>query len=100
MKANPRKLSVEVQQELWNQALTHILAYQEAGGHCIPKHHLMIHLVAQMCRHGNARFYHTFVDESLNGDLADLGGKLSTQTFMISVFRRVLFGLFGEPGRR
>ena len=51
--------------------------------------------ITYSCRlHGNLRFYHTYADETLNGNIALVAAKVSSLTFAESVFRRVLYPFY------
>ncbi len=51
-----------------------------------------VHLTHRVFVHGNAKFYHTFIDEGLNGTLKEIARKSHPLTFALTVFRRVLVG--------
>jgi hypothetical protein len=70
---------------------TFLIAFQHAEGHLVPKFHLFWHLTVGMIVHGNARFYHTYPDERLNGIIASLASKCHPRTFADTVLRRVLY---------
>lgn len=91
LRENPRVMPHDVRTELMDQMLRMLHSYKEAGGHLVPKHHLMFHLIRNVSEHGNARAYHCFYDESLNGKIAKIASKLHPRTFAETVFRRLLF---------
>ncbi len=97
-----------------------LMALKRSGGHFSPKHHLFCHLMDDIRKHGNprhilnqnrskdkisrvrsnfertvlvtnARYYHTYVDETLNGEYAKLANKCHPRTLNSVLWRRVLF---------
>lgn len=93
LRIEQRRMPVATRCKIFELGLTIVNAYAAAEGHCVPKFHLFVHLCFDMCHHqGNARFYHTYCDESLNGRLARIGNKVHPVTFASSIWRRVLFG--------
>lgn len=49
-------------------------------------------MTVRMASHGNAKFYHTFIDEGLNGTIKEIARRSHPLTFSETVFRRVLLG--------
>ena len=48
----------------------HLKLAQSAGVPSIPKHNQFVHLLQNMRRFGNPKMYSSFIDESLNKNLA------------------------------
>ena len=63
------------------------LAFQ-AGVHVLPKHHLFYHLTVRIAYQGNPRFYHTYLDESLNKTFALLASSCYRSTFEKRLFQK------------
>ena len=68
----PPLLPTPTFQKLVDRCKTHLLAVKGAGLSCLPKHHLAVHLTLRMSEMGNARADSTFLDESVNGDMASI----------------------------
>ena len=92
MASEERVLSHDIRSRLFDACKTCILAYAAAGGSCIPKCHLWVHMCMLTCLHGNAKYYNTFVDESMNGTIKEIAKRCHSSTFQLSVFRRILLG--------
>ena len=82
MREHDRVLPRAAQCKLLSLYLRHISLFERAGGDLKPKHHLMVHLWQQTCRHGNPRFYSTYRDESLNGVIARIAKSTHRWSFM------------------
>ena len=67
---NIRTLSPQQLQQLHNAYYVFVAMYVECQGHCVPKFHLMFHLVIRAAQTGNCKWYHTFYNESYNGFIA------------------------------
>ena len=64
---NIRTLFPQQLQQLHNAYYAFVTKYVECQGHCVPKFHLMFHLVIRAAQTGNCKWYHTFYNESYNG---------------------------------
>ena len=80
-----RAMPHAAQNELFAAYIKHASLYQRAGGVMMPKHHLMIHLLMRVARHGNPVYYHTYKDESLNGVIARIARSCHRTSFGMSV---------------
>ena len=96
MTANQMNMNADAQEELCNSFMHFSTCYMRAGGHSIPKFHLMIHLVQRVCVNGNPRFSTTYKDESLNGVLARIGATCHRRHWEFNVHRKYNFMLHCE----
>jgi hypothetical protein len=87
-----RALSHERQRLLWEATIGCQAAFLAAGGRPTPKLHAWTHLTQGMVRHGSAKHYACFVDESMNGLLKSIARRVHQRTFARTVFRRILSG--------
>ena len=83
-----RCLSQEDSATLLATYLQHVSFFLLAGGKCVPKHHLMVHMMVFSQLHGNPIYYHTYKDESLNGVVARIAKHCHRWTFHITVHKR------------
>ena len=88
MKPQPRVLSDSAQNRLLNACITHCVAYQMAGGCCVPKHHWWLHLAHGSGWGGNPKGYSTYGDESENGLVAKQGRFAHPFAFAFAVLRK------------
>lgn len=72
--------------------------YQAAGGHLTPKFHLWVHLCLSQAEHGNAKYFHTYIDEGMNGTLKEIARRCHPSTFSRTVFRRAPGSACVGPG--
>jgi hypothetical protein len=61
-----------VAQRLFDLSVRHVRLMQRLGYHLLPKHHLWIHMNIRSRILGNPRSYGTFLDESANGQMAQI----------------------------
>ena len=66
MKASGPSLGAAVASEMLDCMKRHMVLLKEVGGRCIPKHHLMLHLVQRALWLGNPLAYDCFRDEAGN----------------------------------
>ena len=92
MASEERVMPHETRRILFDACLGCTAAFIEADGNPTPKFHLWVHWSMQLVKHGNARFYNTYVDESLNGTIKEIAKRCSSLTCSESVFRRILLG--------
>ena len=55
---------------MWSRGVRHLRLAREAGVQELPKHHLFVHLLFRTRIYRNPKYYATFLDESLNRQLA------------------------------
>ena len=89
VKAEPRNMRMKSKLALFGHAMSHLQAYKAGGGHMVPKHHGFIHLTKSILTSGNPRFSGTYEDESENGFVADICGKVHRTTMVKSTFERL-----------
>ena len=70
LRTSPKILDKETSNAFKSQYLEHIFALDAAGIPFLPKHHLWGHLTWEMEYKGNARYYSTFLDETLNAAIS------------------------------
>ncbi len=75
-----RNLSPQQLQQLHNAYYGFVTKYVECHGHCVPKFHLMFHLVIRAAQTGNCKWYHTFYNESYNGFIARIAKSTHRRT--------------------
>ena len=92
MRNSPRVLGAALEQEFVDNIKRAFTLCEPAGVPYIPKSHMMLHLGHSACDQGNPYYYHTFVDESLNGSIAKLAATCHRMTF----YKRVLEGFRDE----
>jgi len=85
---NPREIPREEQRLALNKFIEHTILYLRAGGTLVPKHHLMCHMFQDMHFLGNARYYMTYRDESLNRVIARIAKSCHRMTFYTVVHNK------------
>ena len=81
LKEEPLQLSRGALQRLVDLCKRHLIALSRLNFHFFPKHHAFVHLTLRMAQMGNARFYSTFHDESVNGVMATIAGSCHRLTW-------------------
>jgi hypothetical protein len=75
------------------QALFHysrfVVLFDRCGGNLTPKFHLLIHQVQEYKYFGNARYYHTYSDESFNSIIAKIARASHRLCWAESVFKKL-----------
>eukprot|EP00959_Pyramimonas_sp_CCMP1952_P334780 7010511-Pyramimonas_sp.AAC.1 len=66
MASNPRVMTESAAKNMQRHMLRFLRFWQSWGGHVVYKHHCSVHLVANLLRHGNPKFYTVYPDERLN----------------------------------
>ena len=84
-----RAMTTRGKMRLMHHGVNHILAYQNAGGHMVPKHHAFVHLTRGILFSGNPRFTSTYEDEHENGVVGQIALRVHGTTFTSSVFERL-----------
>ena len=95
LRSNPRRLSQHQTQELVDLAKRAFVLREYAGIPPTPKWHLMLHIASRARRDGNPAWYATFLDESLNGNLAAMAKGCHRRTWhtsLLAAFRWVSAG--------
>ena len=67
----------------------HVNLFRKLGGGLLPKHHLMLHMLALVWWHGNPLSYSTWLDESLNTDLKKTLRNCHQHCFESSAFAKM-----------
>jgi hypothetical protein len=69
------------QRSALSQWQLHVHLFQRAGGTTKPKHHTICHMIRGMSFLGNARYYMTYKDESMNRTIARIAQSCHRLTF-------------------
>ena len=80
------------QRKYIHAAIKHVVTYQAAGGHMVPKHHELLHLCKGVAYNGNPSSYATWWDEHENGLVAKICTSVHSSLFVSAVFERILVG--------
>ena len=88
LKAEPRRMSIEALNNLHQNCKRHLMLLGEAEVPYQPKHHLFVHLTTRAAFSGNPRFTSTFLDESYNGKVAEIGRGCHRNTWHKRVYER------------
>lgn len=83
-----RDVPPDAQARLNTLCVRHCQLAEVAGVHIIPKHHLFIHVTELIAVKGNPRHYSTFLDESINGEIASICAALHRSTFERKALQR------------
>ena len=75
LKASPLHVPEDTCQTLLDLALRHLTLCKAAHIDMVPKHHNWVHMTLRLRFYGNARTWATFLDESLNLLLANMGAR-------------------------
>ena len=89
LKNEARLMPLNSKLRLMHLCLHHNQLYGLAGGHYVHKHHIFVHLTAQVCFSGNPAATSTYEDESENGVIAGIGAVAHPLTWTRSVFERL-----------
>ena len=81
MDENQHSVARPVQVKMWEAFSRHVHLYLRTGGTCLPKYHLMMHMLHRVAIHGNPSSYSTYRDESLNGVLAKIARSCHRSAF-------------------
>eukprot|EP00959_Pyramimonas_sp_CCMP1952_P244321 5107118-Pyramimonas_sp.AAC.1 len=87
MAANPRVMSEGATRSLQRAMLRSLNFWRAWGGKLVFKHHCCVHLVANVRKHGNPKFYTCYPDERLNRVMGRIaksvhGGETFYSTFL------------------
>ena len=96
LRSSPAMPSIAQNHEILLHFLQHVMMFQRAGGHTLPKHHLVVHGLLRISFQGNPRGYTTYHDEHLNGIIARIAHSSHRATFAETVFRK--FALLSQAG--
>lgn len=95
MECNGRNFSDDTMHAFRAHCHAHLRYAKDAGILYTPKHHLMVHLTHRAAKHGNPRFYSTFLDESFNGQMAAVCRSAHRAKFQERVLIKFAFGFEG-----
>ena len=90
LQAEHRKMPFAAHNHLLTCAKNHLACYQAAGGHMVPKHHMMLHLTLSSKISGNPAYFSTYEDEHENGIVAKMCLAAHGLTFHMSTFERLV----------
>jgi hypothetical protein len=89
MKSSPRTVPRDTQEKLFMEYKRFNVLFTRSGGIMHAKNHLMLHLFQEVSHFGNARFYHTYLDESFNGTLAKIARSCHRLNWSEVVFNKI-----------
>ena len=100
LRESPRNMSDDQQKQALFHYSRFIVLFDRCGGNLTPKFHLLIHQVQEYKIFGNARYYHTYADESFNAVVAQLARASHRLCWAESIFKKlaVARGLGGLQG--
>ena len=88
LRESDRFLTPDQHLNLFRAYLRHASMWLRSGADLVPKHHLMLHLIAAIPRLGNPRHFWTYRDESLNGVVVKLSKTAHRRTFCDTVHNK------------
>ncbi len=89
-KAEPRQMSPGGLAGIQAAICEYLQAWKKAKGHCVFKHHMLVHIGRLATTLGNPRFFHTYADEEENRCLGTVAKRLHGSTnFYFSFLQRV-----------
>jgi len=88
LNGNQRNMPANEQQKALMYLKRFAILFDRAGGHQIPKMHLMFHLIMRCGHAGNPRYYMTYKDESLNGIVARIAKACHRRCWEVCVHRK------------
>ena len=88
MRSEPRKVSELGCSRLLRCCMDHNYHANLAGIAMKPKHHIFVHMTIGVPYNGNPRMYSTYMDESLNRDIACIAASCHRLTFERRVFAK------------
>ena len=103
MRTGPQKFTDGQHSEFVNAFRRYIVYSKLAGVPPTPKLHLAMHSTHRAGRNGNPKYYGVFLDEHLNGRMADIGQGAHRSTFymrILSQFNTFYAGLDGARVKR
>ena len=83
-----RRLSPGESAELLTRTYEFLDLWQAAGGKCLPKHHMMVHLARDAARVGNPRFHWVYQDEAMNLDIVNIAQSTHISDFSARVLSK------------
>ena len=89
MASHPRAIDETVCGQLFQHYDKFICLCKEAGMHLMPKSHMMYHLLQRAIRKGNPRMYSTYIDESLNGQIARICRFVHRRNWALSLYEKL-----------
>ena len=75
-------------QKLFDLGMEFLTSYSDSGAHLVFKHHLFLHLLYRSEVNGNPRKTHTYLDESLNGVVAEIAGSCHVNNLSSLIFKK------------
>ena len=95
MEDSGRNFDSETAVRFRGHCLSHLKYAREGGVPFTPKHHLFLHLTWRSSKHGNPKYYSTFLDESLNGKIAAICRSAHRSRLQERVFLKYAWGFSG-----
>lgn len=89
LRESPREMDENAQSKALFHYSRFMVLFDRCGGSLTPKFHLLIHQVQEYKYFGNARFYHTYADESFNSVIAKLARASHRLCWSESVFKKL-----------
>eukprot|EP00959_Pyramimonas_sp_CCMP1952_P463499 9485050-Pyramimonas_sp.AAC.1 len=88
LEKQPRKVPADVCDDLEAFAAMHCNLAGLGGVPILPKHHLFRHLTEMIRVKGSPHYYHTYIDEGMNGVVASIAASTHRARFERMVFRK------------
>lgn len=89
LRTSPRDMDDASRQKALFHYTRFVILFDRCGGNLTPKFHLLVHQVQEYKHFGNARYYHTYVDESFNGLVAKMARASHRLCWAESVFKKL-----------
>ncbi|CAE7761127.1 unnamed protein product [Symbiodinium sp. CCMP2456] len=87
--AHPRAIDSEACGLLFDKYNRFICLSARAEVPLMPKCHMMYHMIQRAVHKGNPRMYSTYIDESLNGDIARVCRSVHRRGWALAVYRKL-----------
>lgn len=84
-----RNIPMEKQTRMFNCYKRCVVYFDRAGGTLLPKNHMMFHLLQGMNKRGHPSFYHTYMDESLNGVIARIARHCHRRSWDVDILYKI-----------
>lgn len=89
LRESPRDMDAPARQKALFHYMRFVVLFDRCGGHLTPKFHLLLHQIQEYKYFGNARYYHTYADESFNSTIAKIARASHRRCWGETVFKKV-----------
>ena len=89
LRESPRDMDGPARQNALFHYMRFVVLFDRCGGNLTPKFHLLIHQIQEYKYFGNARYYHTYSDESFNSTIAKIARACHRLCWAESVFKKI-----------